>query len=295
MINKNFVVMKMFCLLILAFSIAHSSSQNVGIGTSAPSEKLDVNGNINLSGTIKSNGIAGQNGQVLLSTGAGLSWGTLTGYKRSAIFTGSGTASWTIPAGVTEIMIEAWGAGAGGTTLTGGSSGGYARTTLTVTPGASVTINTGSGSFGAAFTTSSGGNTTASIGGITITATGAAASDWSNNSLNIGYPGIPGQFSISPSTTNLFGLPGQQGEENNVLYQQYAAGIYSVITHYGNGAPTVGLLNLSINHGDMTEYKAGAFATGHYSKNTYTPGGGGGGGTGSGYKGGDGMVVIWYN
>ncbi len=287
--------MKKLFLLISAFSFLETYSQNVGIGNPAPSEKLDVNGNINVSGTIKANGAAGHNGDVLMSTGAGITWGSFSNYKHSAIFTSPGPGTWIVPAGITEIMVEGWGAGAAGTTLTGGSSGGYARTTLTVTPAATANTNVGAGSSSSAFVTSAGGNTTFSIGGITMTAFGAGGSDWSNNSLNIGYPGVPGTFVIAPSNINLFGLPGRLGGANNVLYQQYAAGSFSVITYYGTGGPSVGLSTTDANPGDMTEYHGATFITGHYVKNTFTPGGGGGGGTGSGYRGGDGMVVIWYN
>ncbi len=287
--------MKKLCLIFSAFSIFQSKAQNVGIGTISPSEKLDVNGNINLSGTIKTNGTSGQNGQVLMSTGAGLTWGSLAGFKHTAIFTTTGAGFWTVPAGITEIMIEAWGAGAGGTTLTGGSSGGYARTTIMVTPGGTVTISVGSGSSAGVYVTSAGGNTTAAIGGITLSAFGASGSDWSNNSFYIGYAGTPGSFSISPSTTNLFGLPGLQGGGNNMVYQEYSTGNFSNITYYGCGAASVGLMITNNNPGDMTEYRGATFTTGHYSQNTHTPGGGGAGGTGSGYNGGNGMVLIWYN
>jgi hypothetical protein len=43
---------------------------NVGIGNSAASEKLDVTGNINVTGLVKLNGSAGNAGQVLTSNGA---------------------------------------------------------------------------------------------------------------------------------------------------------------------------------------------------------------------------------
>jgi hypothetical protein len=43
---------------------------NLGIGISVPTEKLDVNGNINLNGMFKVNGSAGSTGQVLTSNGA---------------------------------------------------------------------------------------------------------------------------------------------------------------------------------------------------------------------------------
>jgi len=43
----------------------------VGIGTTAPTEKLDVNGNINLTGVLKLVGSSGTVGQVLTSNGSG--------------------------------------------------------------------------------------------------------------------------------------------------------------------------------------------------------------------------------
>ena len=76
-----------------------------------------------------------------------------------------------------------------------------------------------------------------------------------------------------------------------MLYQQYAACSFDVITYYGCGAAYVGLLNNDCNPGDMTENRGSTFYTGHYSKNTFTSGGG----LGGGYQGGDGMVLIWYN
>lgn len=55
------------------------NAQNVGIGTTSPSEKLDVVGNIKTSGEIKPNGVAGQAGQVLTSNGNGtMQWTAAT-------------------------------------------------------------------------------------------------------------------------------------------------------------------------------------------------------------------------
>ena len=44
---------------------AFVNAQNVGINNPNPNEKLDVNGNINVTGTIKANGSAGSPNQVL--------------------------------------------------------------------------------------------------------------------------------------------------------------------------------------------------------------------------------------
>jgi microcystin-dependent protein len=49
-------------------------SGDVGIGTTTPTEKLSVEGDINLTGALKSNGSAGTNGYVLQTTGSGITW-----------------------------------------------------------------------------------------------------------------------------------------------------------------------------------------------------------------------------
>ena len=48
---------------------------NTGIGVVDPSDKLEVNGNVNISGGIKANGIVGAKNQLLSSTSSGdLAW-----------------------------------------------------------------------------------------------------------------------------------------------------------------------------------------------------------------------------
>jgi hypothetical protein len=52
-------------------SVVLGNIANVGIGTSSPSERLDVTGNVRFSGALMPNNLAGTSGQVLTSAGAG--------------------------------------------------------------------------------------------------------------------------------------------------------------------------------------------------------------------------------
>jgi hypothetical protein len=68
------------------------SSGDVGIGTSTPSYKLDVNGTMNVTGALYANGSTGSSGQVLTSTGGGaVSWTTVSGGGGSSPWTTSGS------------------------------------------------------------------------------------------------------------------------------------------------------------------------------------------------------------
>ncbi|MEQ1935687.1 MAG: hypothetical protein ABL962_17660 [Fimbriimonadaceae bacterium] len=61
---KQIILLIAFGMVWLTNSVS-AQTTNVGIGTTNPAEKLDVNGNINLNGTIKVNGQDGQAGQVV--------------------------------------------------------------------------------------------------------------------------------------------------------------------------------------------------------------------------------------
>jgi len=75
-----------FAIAILLMSYI-SFSQNVGIGTTSPAEKLDVNGNVNLNGQLKVNGNQGTAGQVLRKDGSNNPvWGDISEFKNLAVF-----------------------------------------------------------------------------------------------------------------------------------------------------------------------------------------------------------------
>ena len=68
--------------------------------------------------------------------------------QTTVTYTTNGT--FTVPAGVSSITVEAWGAGGGGSNITstdrrggGGGGGAYASSTVTVTPGNSYGVYSG--------------------------------------------------------------------------------------------------------------------------------------------------------
>lgn len=82
--NCNFAKMRLNQIsialaLLLLFSF--SNAQNVGIGISAPVERLHVNGNLRFDGALMPNGLPGTSGQVLISQGAGVApiWSSVGG------------------------------------------------------------------------------------------------------------------------------------------------------------------------------------------------------------------------
>lgn len=85
------------------------------------------------------------------------------------IFNTQGTATLTVPSGVTSLSFKAWGGGGGGggggnSGIGGaGGGGGYTAGTLTVTPGETLTVYVGGGGIGGSF--SSGGSDAGGGGG----------------------------------------------------------------------------------------------------------------------------------
>lgn len=143
---------------------------NVGIGTASPlNDKLTVAGDMNLTGKLKLNADAGQAGNVLMIAQNGApTWSSLNqGFRYSRVITATGSQTFNIPAGVTEILVEQWGAGGGGADGGGGGSGSYSAYLLDVSGVVSISVNNGVGGqpaiddFGNA---TNGSNSTVTIG-----------------------------------------------------------------------------------------------------------------------------------
>lgn len=119
--------------------------------------------------------------------------------------------SWVAPAGITHVMVEAWGAGGGGGGEQesgacspgagagggGGGGGGYIRAVISVTSGQTYTIAIGAG--GGAGTTGSnglpGGNSSVSLGGLNLIVADGGDGGIAGASFTGGSGGVGGSAS----------------------------------------------------------------------------------------------------
>lgn len=273
-------------------------TQNVGIGNTNPAEKLDVNGNINVTGTIKANGVDGTADQVLKKDANGLLvWSDMCEFKNRAVFTALGALNWTVPAGITRIRVEAWGGGGGGGYTSGGAGGGYISAVFTVTPGTIIAISNGTAGDGTtAGTGTFGGNTLVTVGAYTVTANGGGGA-------NLAQYATGGNGNVSGGYNNYTVIKGEDGHNtvntvfnNGSTYYETCSG-----GHGGNAGNTLNTAGL----GSFRLYLAISPYTNLRSMSTNAgkqPGGGGGSGweifansaKSSGSDGGIGMTVINY-
>jgi hypothetical protein len=270
-------------------------SQNVGVGTSTPAEKLDVNGNLNVSGNIKINNTTGQEGEVLRTNSSGnTEWARIGDYQNFQSFTSTIAANWTVPAGVTKILVEAWGGGGGGAVGGGGGGGGYVMAQYNVTPGTIVNITCGAG--GAAPLTigangGDGGTTIVVINSLQQIANGGFGAFFASAGTG-GNAGI-----VTSSAVQQIGISGEGGNSSTELYGQFSSTVFYTAVQFGKGgnapfAPVTG------GNGGFRSYNSATAVTIKRLPSTIgtRPGGGGGGGGDSnsffGHDGGGGMVII---
>jgi len=245
-----------------------SAFGNVGIGTNSPAAKLDVVGSVKIT-----DGTEGS-GKVLTSDASGnASWQTIAVggsgmFTNMTAFNSAGTFSYVVPAGVTKIMVECWGAGGGGAGTNfgnagGGGGGGYGKQIFNVVAGASYSVTVGAGGLAGLPGQSGSVGGTSSVGTL-ISATGGGGGN--------GFNGIGGVGGTSTASINVSGEPGRYGLANTGIA-------------YGGAAPLGGFGGL----GGVNSVGGTGIA----------PGGGGGGAgyTNGSYAGGQGAVgrvVIYY-
>ena len=251
---------------------------NVGIRNSNPLYPLDVLGDVNTTGTIRLNGNGGADGQVLRSNGDGtMTWDDMNEYKFYETYRATGAATWTVPAGVTKICIELWGAGGGGAIYGGGGGGGYIKAYFTVTPGSTVSYSIGVGGSGGSFAGSSantGGTSTATVGSVTISAFGGAGA---GSAVAGERPGEGGRSSVTAGFRNFIAIDGNFGTHNQTTYAQKNATTYVITTKYGNGGDGGNTQNTGgIGNYTIVNEATAAIIKESYASTPSIPGGGGG-------------------
>lgn len=247
----------------------------VGIGTTSPDQQLSVAGVIESTiGGFKFPDGTTQSSAVATSSGSGV--------PNTSVFNSSG--SFTIPAGVTRVIVEVWGGGGNGGRADpvagnsnsggGGGGGGYGRQAFTVTPGTVYTVTVG-------------GPGGASSFGSLISATGG------QNGGNATYPsggGIGGLGGTSSGSVNITGGTGSGGS-----YFMVSGGF-----KYPAGGAGGSAGNGGIGGGGGPGNQNGAYLDGASGYPGTVPGGGGGGGGGGGTNfapggaGAPGRILVTY-
>ena len=271
--------------------VIRMTTPNLFVGfndTHVPEERVEVDGNIKITGGIVADSVHGRPGQLLVTGSNGnIAWANPCSYNRFQGFPISGTVSWTVPVGVEEIFVEVWGAGGGGAEGGGGGAGGYVKAAYKTIPGQTLSIVTGKGGEGvingAVQNASDGGNSSVTGTGISAAALGGEGGQFSS-------PGAGGLFSIQQpflSGTAQLGKPG----ESNVTIPIYSG---TSKTIFGKGGQSPFSAD-SYGKGDILIIQGAGGGNRFEGTSGTTPGGGGGGGGFFNNRGGDGYVLIRWN
>ena len=285
-----------YCLLIAL----NSNAQNVGIGNADPAEKLDVTGNINVTGTIKANGKDGAPNQLLMKNSLGiLEWGDMGEYKNFLTYFSSST--FTVPVGVTKIMVELWAGGGGGNFYCGGGGGGYVKAVIGVKPGNICTIQIGTGGSAAnSANAGDGSETNVSVGSTSYSASGGGGAKYLGSSYS--SPGLGGAAASSVTAKSYVFVTGDIGGIHTKRYEQAGTNLFYDTTDGGNGGGTYQYPNAGGNAGhNITNLSTSAtFLTQAGGADGHLPGGGGASGlvslgaSASAGNGAKGLAIVYY-
>lgn len=261
--------------------------QNTSKNSLSASSGMYANVNLkNLNGTENSNSRSNFNSSYNYQNGISggsqnLKTNSLMG-SQVVPYTVSGTFYWTAPCNVTEITVQAWGAGASATNSGGGGGGAYSMRTFTVVPGTTYTIIVGNpANSNSSFDTlviAEGGK--GLNGGKVANSKGTTKFDGGNGVDGSGRGGGGGGSSASSTSVGLNG--------NNTGNDNGGAGGNAVTPDGGKG-------------GNGGNGKIGFFSVGDPGQAGSTPGGGGGQGgegsllSGSNGAGAAGKVIISYD
>jgi hypothetical protein len=238
------------------------------------------------------------------------------------------TLSWTVPAGITRIMIEAWGGGGGGELISylkqyanqyeiygvGGGAGGFASRMTSVTPGQVIKIIVGKGGVGGFLTTpGSSVSYTAETAGTYSYVYTEAANNQPQLNYAIAYGGDAGKDGGSGGYFYFTrGINGENGEPplfasgreqpNSSTQVSYPYTWYTI--KMGNGGSAymggAGGKASAYHTGGTSTYQEKVYNDHSVAKTLYAfktggiPGGGGGADWDKSGSGGDGLVIIHY-
>jgi uncharacterized membrane protein YuzA (DUF378 family) len=228
-------------------------------------------------------------------------------YSQTTVtLTAPGTSTFTVPAGVTSLNVECWGAGgAGGGTAGnataaggGGGGGGYSMNTVGVVSGSSINYTIGAGAIGTTANGGNGGSTSFS----TVSANGGLGGFRGNSNAGAGGAGgIGATYNGGNGANGILsnrggGGGGSAGSASNGNSATNGTGAAAVTNGAAGGNGGVGsILNLFILSFNLGENGAAAG----------NPGGGGGGADNgdfgflgfyySGGNGGNGQIKVTYN
>lgn len=273
-----------------------TGDQRVGIGKASPTEKLDINGNINIEGNVKIKGTSGQPGQMLTTDNAGNTvWSNMCEYRHMATYYYSPSAqTFTVPAGVTRLSVELWGGGgnSNANNAYAGSGGGYIRANLDVTPGSTITINVGNNAFD--FSSRPLASSIVTYNGIRLEAQGGSTPEGDYN------PG--GSFFVTPSTFRDFiGFQGEHGTPLEYSFYQISPTQFARVIKGGSGGHAGNTENTGGKNGSYTiNITTGTQIYAASPHEGRTPGGGGGAcpfgycSLGTTVAGGKGLVILHF-